>query len=61
MVNFLSALAWAPAYILPGVFFGDIYAKLEKHIDIKTGSIILISISMLFALYIIKRSRHNKK
>lgn len=61
IVNVLSALVWAPAYILPGVLFGDIYTHLEQYIEIKLGSLLLLAVAILIAMKIIKRSRHNKK
>ena len=61
IVNVLSALLWAPAYIIPGVIFGDVYKLLEKYIQMEFWSLLLISVSILIALFIIKHSRHNKK
>ena len=65
IVNVFSALIWAPAYILPGILvgetLGDIYTYLEQYIEIKIGSLILLSLSILIALSVIKRSKHGKK
>lgn len=61
IVNVFSALIWAPAYILPGVLFGDLYSHLEQYIEIKLGSLLLITVSIVIALSIIKRSKKHKK
>lgn len=61
VVNFLSALAWAPAYILPGVFFGDIYQKIEDYIELDVLSLIVILGLGLLIFILLKRSKHKNK
>jgi membrane protein DedA with SNARE-associated domain len=61
IVNVFSALIWAPAYILPGLLFGDLYTHLEQYIEIKLGSLLLITLAIVIALALIKRSKHDKK
>jgi len=65
IVNVFSALIWAPAYILPGVLVGEtlgnIYTYLEQYIEIKLGSLLLLTLAILISLAIIKRSKNGKK
>lgn len=59
LVNVISAMIWAPVYILPGVFFGNIYTQLEKYLEIKVVSLILIFVCIAAVLGIIKRKNKN--
>ncbi len=61
LVNVLSALVWAPAYILPGYLMGDLYSRLDKYIEIEIGSLLLILTAIIFIAVIIKRSNHPSK
>ncbi len=57
VVNFFSALIWAPAYILPGVFFGEIYHRIDKYIQLDMMSLSIITGMVVLALILIKKSR----
>ncbi len=61
IVNVLSALVWAPAYILPGVLFGDAFKFLEHYIQIEVWSLFIIAICGLVIFFIIRHSGHDKK
>ena len=61
IVNVLSALVWAPIYILPGLFVGDFYHYIKQYIQIELWSILLIGISSWLAYKLIKKSKHTKK
>ncbi len=61
LVNVLSALVWAPAYILPGYLMGDLYNQLDKYIEIEVGSLLLILTVIIIIAVIIKRSQHPSK
>ncbi len=64
ITNIISALIWAPAYILSGVFLGEVftlsYNKLEKFIQLELWSILLIGLCTLIVFLWIKRSHATK-
>lgn len=61
IVNVLSALIWAPAYILPGLIVGDFYSYIEKYIQMEFWSLLLIGICVWLVFRVIKKSQHSKK
>ncbi len=61
IVNICSALVWAPVYILPGFFAGDLYNDVRQYIQFDLWSLVLIIFCTLIAYLIIKYSRHTKK
>ncbi|MCW8931237.1 MAG: DedA family protein [Gammaproteobacteria bacterium] len=61
IVNVVSALIWAPVYILPGLFVGDFYNYIKQYIQLEFWSLFLIGLSTWIAYLIIKHSKHTKK
>ncbi len=61
IVNVLSALVWAPAYILPGYIMGDLYSRLDKYLEIEIGSLLTIITGIIVIGFMIKRSQHHRK
>lgn len=61
IVNVLSALIWAPVYILPGLFAEDAYNYIKQYIQLEFWSLFLIGISTWAAYLILKHSRQSKK
>ncbi len=61
IVNVLSALVWAPAYILPGYIMGDLYSRLDKYLEIEVGSLLTIAAGIIIIGFMIKRSQHHRK
>ena len=61
LVNFLSALAWAPAYILPGVFFGDIYHRIDEYIELDLVSLSIIVGIVILVVLLLKKFNQNHK
>ena len=61
IVNVFSALVWAPAYILPGLFVSDFYNYIKQYIQLEFWSLFIIGISTWIAFVVIKHSQHTKK
>ncbi len=61
LVNVLSALVWAPAYILPGYLMGDLYKHLDQYLEIEVGSLLTILAGLIVIGFMIKRSKHHRK
>ena len=61
VVNVLSALVWAPVYILPGYFMGDLYKHLDQYLEIQVGSLLTILAALIVIGFMIKRSQHHRK
>ncbi len=61
VVNVLSALVWAPAYILPGYLMGDLYKHLDQYLEIQVGSLLTILAALIVIGFMIKRSQHHRK
>jgi membrane protein DedA with SNARE-associated domain len=61
IVNFASALVWAPVYIMPGYIFGELYQQLERYIEIKLNSLIVIICAIIIIILLIRRSQRNKR
>jgi membrane protein DedA with SNARE-associated domain len=57
IVNVVSALFWAPAYILPGMFFGDILKRLKEYVHIEFWSLSIIIVLIAIVYFLIRRSR----
>jgi membrane protein DedA with SNARE-associated domain len=60
IINVFSAILWAPAYILPGMFAVDIYKITEKYIQIESWGFLFITFSILALFFYIKYIRYKK-
>jgi undecaprenyl-diphosphatase len=61
LVNIISALLWAPIYIMPGYFIGTIYNHLQQLITLEISSLLFIIFFLLSLLLIISRSHYRYK
>lgn len=61
IVNIFSALVWAPVYILPGLFLGELYSDMKKYIQLELWSLLLIIIGTFIGFILIRGSKHTQK